>query len=84
MQALHDLARQASAILGIQILVGGHRAAYYAKDTRTGYWLSREDLQYAITLSQSDNQDIRRNIYSHWRAGAGRQMTERTATLLFR
>ena len=73
--SLSDLADLSGDALGIQIDVIDGRASYYAEETREAYWLSRDDLRYALTCAR--NPDTRDDIYSHWCAGSGRRMSRR-------
>jgi hypothetical protein len=74
-----DLARAAETALGIDITVTGNRAAHYADETGEGYWLTREDLAYAIDCEREHGSDA----YSHWCSGTGRKMSERSRRTIF-
>lgn len=67
------LASAAEAALGIEITV------HYAEETGEGYWLTREDLAYAIDCKREHGSDA----YSHWCAGTGRQMSKRARRKIF-
>lgn len=78
-KTIRDLASAAEDALGIKIAIVGNRAAHYADETGEGYWLTREDLAYAITCKREHGSDA----YSHWCAGTGRQMSERARRKIF-
>ncbi|MBX6334673.1 hypothetical protein IRY61_05045 [Candidatus Saccharibacteria bacterium] len=78
-KTIRELASAAEAALGIEITVVGNRAAHYAEETGDGYWLTREDLAYAIACASEHGSDA----YSHWCAGTGSQMSERSRRKIF-
>lgn len=79
---IEALASHASAALGIDICVTGHRAHYWADETRAAYWLTRQDLEYASDVLA--NPDTADDAYSHWCAGTGaRQMSVRSQQRIY-
>lgn len=78
-KTIRELASEAEAALGIEITVVGNRAAYYAEETGEGYWLTREDLAYAIDCEREHGSDA----YSHWCSGTGRLMSARSRRKIF-
>lgn len=78
-QSMDELARSASEALDIPIVVHGRRAAYYAAETDTAYWLTREDLAYAQECVDAFAADA----YSHWCTGTGLEMSARMAREIF-
>lgn len=79
MKTIRELASAAEAALGIEIVVAGNRAAYYAEETGEWYWLTREDLAYAIECRREHGGDA----YSHWCSGTGRLMSARSRRKIF-
>lgn len=76
-----NLAALASDALGIDIgVTDTHRAYHYADETGRAFWLTRNDLRYAIECAA--NPDTRRDAYSHWCAGTGREMSDRSMRAL--
>lgn len=76
---LQELANAAESALGITIVVTGRRAAHYADETGEGYWLTRDDLRYALDCKREHGRDA----YSHWCAATGREMSERSRRAIF-
>ncbi len=63
---LARLARAAGAALQIEIGVSAtNRAWYIDGDTDTAYWLTEDDLRFALAAASAYPGDA----YSHWRAG---------------
>jgi len=77
-----ELAEKASKILRIDLVCVGRRYAYRADETDEWYWVSRADMQYAITLSEDDDAEIQRSLYSHWCASTGQRVADRTTRKL--
>lgn len=77
--SLQELTTAAEAALGIEISVIGNRAAHYADETAEGYWLTRDDLAYAIDCAREHGTDA----YSHWCASTGRRMSARSRRAIF-
>jgi len=77
--ANHPLADRAGEILNVTFtrLGRGRGWAYYAEETREWYRVSRDDLQYAVTLARDNDPQITGDIYSHWCSGTGTPMSAR-------
>lgn len=73
------LVSQAEEILRISLSRVGNRFAYYAEETSEWYWVTVSDLRYAVTLSKDDDEQILRDIYSHWCSATGKVISKRTA-----
>lgn len=66
---IRSLAAAAEEALGINVVIAANgRAAHYADETQQWYWLTADDLRYAVTCAQEYDTDA----YSHWCAGTGR------------
>lgn len=69
MATIQSLAEAAERALCIDITITpSRRAAHYADETGQWYWLTADDLRYAIACADEHGADA----YSHWCAGAGK------------
>lgn len=65
---IRTLAAAAESALGIDIVIAANgRAAYHAAETDEWYWLSSDDLRYAVACRAEHGSDA----YSHWCAASG-------------
>ena len=78
-KSVSNLAVAAENSMGITITVTNGRAAYYAEEVGAGYWLTRDDLAYAIDCAREHGSDA----YSHWCNGTGKPMSARSARRIF-
>ena len=44
---------------------------YFARETSETYRLSEDDIDYLVELMNHEDDDIRRDAYSHWCTGSG-------------
>ena len=83
MSKIHELAKRASDLLGVEISVTATgRAHYHAEETDTHYWLSASDLRYAEDVASDPS--TRDDAYSQWCASSGSEMSARYAARLTR
>lgn len=69
MSNIRALAAAAENALGIDIVIAANgRAAYHADESNEWYWLSADDLRYAIACRDEHGSDA----YSHWCSASGK------------
>jgi hypothetical protein len=76
---LSTLVNNANNALNLDIRIFGRRAAYFANEVDEAFWLSRDDLVYAIACAKQ----YPRDAYSHWCASSGSVMGTRRRRELF-
>jgi hypothetical protein len=67
------LISEAENVLAIIIYIDlvSARMCYYATETGEWYWLTQEDLELAVALADDTDEDIQRDVYSHWASLTG-------------